>query len=207
MGFGPLLIGYFLLINPGVYDGFSNIFAYLFLLYGLLSLRVYNGGLRTAFYATFPLLLLGLFDFCITGWEFLGFGTPAAETVTVVAILTKLFLLFFTVALFYGIESLGKETGLSEIRAAAVRNRVFSYIYFLAAAALEVTAYTPEATVFAVNAAIPVVILGFFVILLNSFTIFRCFRWIGLPGDDALNEGGSASSNTSLKQPENTVKK
>ncbi len=183
MGFGPLLIGYFLLLNPGVYDGFSNIIAYFLILYGMLHLRVYNRPLRVAFYAVFPMVALGLFDFFLTGKEFLGMGAPSPHTVTVVAAATKLLILVFTTALFYGIEALGKETNLPEIRTAAVRNRVFSYVYFLAAATLEITAFIPDATPFAVHATIPVVITGFVVILMNAFTIFRCFRWIGLPGD------------------------
>lgn len=183
MGFGTLLVGYLFFINPGVYDGFTNMIGYLFIAYGLLSLRAYNKPMRYAFYAVIPLLLIGAVDFVVTGGRFLALFTVSEVWVAVLAVLSLALRLVLTVLIFYGIESLAKETNLPDVRAAAVRNRLFSYLYFLLAAALELPVYTGEMAKFAAQASIPVAVFGIIVVLLNSHTIFNCFRWICRPED------------------------
>ena len=183
MGFGPLLVGYLFLLNPGIYDGLTNLLGYCFILYGMLSLRVYNRGLRVAFIAALLLFIPGIPEFYLTARSFFGAASLPDAWNSAFAVAKRLTQLFFTLSLFCGIESLGKETGLPEIRNAAVRNRFFSALYFLFAAALELPTYFPSATEFAVHAVIPVVVCGFAVVLLNSYTIFSCYRYICLPSD------------------------
>ena len=183
MGFGTLLCGYLFLLNLGVYEGFTNIIGYLLMLYGCLKLQVFNKGLRFAFFSLIPLALLGAADFAVTGLEFLSLYTVTDEMNTAFAIATKLLTMLFTVLLLGGIRDLAVETGIPVLEGRASRNRFFTYVYYVFAAALEVTTYTPEATRFAVYAVIPVTICGFVVILLNAQVLHNAFRWICMPED------------------------
>ena len=191
MGFGTLLVGYLFFINPGVYDGFTNMIGYLFIAYGMLSLRAYDKWMRYAFYTVIPLLFVGAVDFVLTGGEFVRlFSVP--EVMTPILSLSSLSLrLLLTVFMFYGIESLAKETNLPDVRAAAVRNRFFSYLHFVLAAALALPVYSGEMAKFAAQAVIPITAFGLIVVLLNSHTIFNCFRWICRPEDLIAPDGGS----------------
>ena len=183
MGFGYLLVGYLFFVNPGVYDGFTNVIGYLFAAYGLSTLRLYNKPMRYAYYAMLPLLLIGAADFVLTGGDFLALFTVPESLNTALALLTLALRLLFTVLMFYGIEMLAKETNLHDVRAAAVRNRFFSYLYFVLAIALEIPVYAGEMAKIAAHASLPVAAFGFVVILLNSHNIFNCFRWICRPED------------------------
>jgi len=175
MGFGILFFGYLFMLNPGVYDGFTNLFGYLIMLYAMLSLRVYNRSLKAAFYMLLPLTLLGGFSFVTTALEFLSLYALPDTTVTLLS----------------GLRDLARETEIPVLVQRATLCRVLTYIYYILFAALEVTAMNEAATDFAVNAVIPILLFGFVTVLLNLHLIFNCYRWICLPEDLEMKEAPS----------------
>ncbi len=204
MGFGSLLVGYLFLLNLGVYEGFTNLIGFSLMAYGMASLRVYNKGLRLAFYAILPLLLVGIADFAVTALEFLSVLPFSPDTNTAFAVAVRLLTMVFTVLLLEGIRDLAVETGLPVLRGRAARNRILTYVYYILAAALEVATYTPEATQFAIAAAIPVTVFGFVLLLLNVQVLHNAFRWICMPEDLAeeapIQEASDPESDNSLKK-------
>lgn len=191
MGFGILFFGYLFMLNPGVYDGFTNLFGYLIMLYAMLSLRVYNRSLKAAFYILLPLTLLGGFSFVTTSLEFLSLYALPDVAVTAVAVATRLMTLAYTATLLSGLRDLARETEIPVLVQRATLCRVLTYIYYILFAALEVTATNEAATDFAVNALIPILIFGFVTVLLNLHLIFNCYRWICLPEDLEMKEAPS----------------
>ncbi len=183
MGFGILLTGYLFLLNLGVYEGFTNLIGFALMTYAMSMLHKYNKGLRYAFYAILPLLLLGVADFIFTGLEFLNIYLLPMAGNTAMAIAERLLTMLFTVLLLRGIEELADEVDISVLRFRAMRNRVFTYIYYVAAAALEVTVYSEAAISFAVAAVIPVTLFGLIVILLNVQVLHNSYKWICMPED------------------------
>lgn len=183
MGFGTLLIGYLFMLNPGVYNGFTDLIGFLIMLYAMVSLRVYNRPLKAAFFILIPLTLVGAFSFVTTGMEFLGASSLPPDALTAVSIITRLVTLAFTVTLLSGLRDLAKETDIPVLVRRATLCRVLTYVYYVLLAALAVPALNAAATSFAINAVIPILLFGFVTILLNLHLIFNCYRWICLPED------------------------
>ncbi len=201
MGFGTLLVGYLFLLNIGVYDGLTNLIGFSLMAYGMLSLRVYNKNLTAAFYAIFPLLLLGIAHFTVTALEMLSIITLSPDATTAFAVAVRLFTMAFTVFLLSGIRDLAEETGIPVLRGRAARNRILTYVYYFLAAALEVATYTVEATQFAYAAVIPVTVFGFLVILLNVQVLHNAFRWICMPEDLVFEDDEDTSDPGAASDP------
>ena len=138
MGFGYVFIGYlmaFVLENTvkglGV-SGAAALLGYGAMFVGLLTLSLYHADFKGAKWSLIPLMLTAVYSIvaslsALFGWEL---GAFFGETVKNVVLWSTFFLLmFFQIALLYGIRMISESVGLKQITIKAVRNSIFVGLY------------------------------------------------------------------------------
>ena len=138
MGFGYVFIGYLMSFilemtvrGLGIY-GAAELLGYGAMFVGLVTLSLYEGDFKGAKWSLIPLMLTAIFRVGsslanLFAWDL---GVLGGETVTAVVDWCTFFLLmFFQIALLYGIRMLSEKVGLKQITIKAVRNAVFVGLY------------------------------------------------------------------------------
>lgn len=187
MGFGLLLIGYFMINIMAIYAPFAVAMpiGYGIVMFACYRLAPYHsfflkslvvsalGVLFGVYYGIYGLASVGLFG----QLSFLG-GT----FYDVVEWCYFAYTLIFHIAILRGLMLLATDLGLLEIQSTAMRNLVFVGIYhlFYLVAKLPVPFISSHATAFA----LPVSLLRFFCAFLNIWLFFRCYRHILPEGSD-----------------------
>ena len=189
MGFGVLLIGYFL--NLSVFKQFTDVICFLIMLYALTMLSRFNSGFRRAMYFCIPLALAGAAYFVYEMCAMLGviyIPTESANAITsYYSLLTGILKLVFTSYLLVGIQAIGKETGVPVIEMKAARNRFLSYIYYVLFIFTELSFEEgSKLEIIAIYAFLPVLIFGVVYHIMNLALIHSCYVWICLEGDEDM---------------------
>ncbi len=187
MGFGYLTIGYLVtfifnnLAEPLGVGGLALLVGYGIMLLGLFQLHTFHSAFGYAKWTLIPLLLTALYDcFRSLAGLFL-WNLPFLHGTfnTVVDWIKFFLLLFFNLAMLFGISEIAKEVGLLRIRSAAIRNALFvggyAVLYLLASFPFDaITKYL----------SISVILVQWVWILCNLFLLITCTKDICREGDE-----------------------
>ena len=192
MGFGLLFVGYLFFFNTVFYD-FSDIFACLLLLYGLSVLKQYAPYFSRAYGSLFPLLIFSGVAFLYRILCLFGLLPEPALVGFWEDLLSSGFRFYFILGLLAGVEKIAIETGVPHIRYRAMRNRIFTVLYFVARLALilcsDIPALTGNEVIFWLSTVL--MVLGILYHFLNAKLLFSCYVWICLEGDEEMARGQS----------------
>ena len=146
MGFGYVFIGYLMafvlemtVVGLGI-SGAAALLGYSAMLLGLLTLSLYQSDFKGALWSLVPLMLTAIYDIVRSISEFFAFdlGVLGSEAVQGgVKWATFFLIMFFQIALLYGIRMISESVGLKQITVKAIRNAVFVGIYALLYVAAE----------------------------------------------------------------------
>ena len=177
MGFGLVLVGYFLsFLMSNFHSAFAFAGAYL-MINGLLKLKDYK---REFIYVLYPAGLFMALSLKDTALELLSvFGIEVAffegaVISTVFELLMIAAVSLFHLSLFLAISDLAKEVGVEKIRVASLRNLVFFAVYIVACAVRYFPVKYPD--VFLIYLNLIIQLMQIFWIVLSILLLFSCFR-------------------------------
>lgn len=185
MGFGLLFIGYFMaaFMSMSPLGGYLiRLLGYAIILVGALKLKKYNKdfgylciGACVMIAISAVIALFGIFTDVLPTTLF----TDGAKNA--VGHLERIGYVLFTVSMCFPIHSIAKETEVEKIAVSAIRNMVFTAIYFI----LYLVAYIPLPFINDYKAyfGTPVFVLYIVIIFMNLFMLFSCYAKICDAGD------------------------
>ena len=177
MGFGLLLMGYFLsFLMSNIHSAFAFAGAYLMII-ALLKLRAYRREFAYTLYPAGLFMALSLKDTVLDllsmfGGEVAFFESAVVSTVSELLMIAAVSL--FHLFLFLSIGGLAKEIGLEKIRVSAMRNLVFFAVYVILCAVRFLPIKYPD--VFALYLNLIIMLMQLFWIFLTLLLLFSCFR-------------------------------
>ena len=183
MGFGLLLIGYFLTTVMPVISIFSAamLLGYPLISRGLYCLSPYHKRFHLAFYVSLPMTVFGLY-YTISSFVKAGlFDAEAFFGGTVFAVVEWIYFVysFLLIALIlWALSSLAAEMALYSVQSAAWRNLTFMALYQLLYLVVKLPISHASAFV------LPITLLRYLCIFLNVWLFFRCYRFILPEGSD-----------------------
>ena len=187
MGFGLLLIGYFMINIMAIYAPFAVVMP---IGYGIVIFACYRlAPYHSCFFKPLIVSAIGVFFgvyYALYGLAYLGvLGQLSFLDGTFYAVVEWCYFaytLIFHIAILGGLMMLASDLGLLEVQSTAMRNLVFIGIYhlFYLVANLPVSFITAHAAAFA----LPVSLLRFLCAFLNIWLFFRCYRHILPEGSD-----------------------
>ena len=187
MGFGCLFFGYIIGINF-VYNGFTDIISFLFILYALLLLSRHNKYFKSSLYAIIPLCIAGLCYFVFelfSLFDIMSFSNTELIH-SYYAILSSILKLVYTFLLLKGIETLTLELDIPHLRIKAFRNRLFICLFYVLNIMTQLQ--SDGLAKFAFYAFIPVMLFGIVCHILNALLFYSCYMWICLEGDEDMEQ-------------------
>lgn len=188
MGFGLLFVGYVItfLISLVKFGFVIRLAGYALMAYALIKLREYNKSFDYPMYASFFLILHGIYDFvyqgagelAITLPSFFGAAAAAVEWIGFIAVTA------FNVTLLCAIYSISKSLELPKQKNAALRNIVFISAYFI----MNLLGMGPlrNNELYSRYFVFPMLILQLAWIVLNFILIFSCYMYICPEGDEDM---------------------
>lgn len=189
MGFGYLFIGYlitfvlYITVNSLGFGGVALLLGYGVMFYALNTLTLYHRAFTYAKWVQLPLAVTALYSLIASLSELFLLHLPiVTPTITYVTEwITFLLMVFFNVALLYGIRMLAREVGLVHIAVKAVRNSVFVGLY----AVLMLIAKLPILPEGARSyLTLPIVMLDVVWVVLNLLLLVSCAKNICPAGDE-----------------------
>lgn len=190
MGFGLLLIGYFIANVIPVYPALALAMplGYIVMLAALTLLAPYAKGFLITRNVTFAALPVSLY-FAVTGTGTWGlFTLPAGLTGTAMTAAAEwyyfVFVLVFHMFLLRTLATFTGEMGLSSLRQMSWRNLliVFIYQFLFLVFSLLLPLFSDIGGLFV----LPLTLLRFVFVFLNIYLFFRCYRVILPEGSDAV---------------------
>ncbi len=193
MGFGILFIGYLISFNTVAYPGFTKIFSFLVMLLAMSRLGVYNHRLKGAYRALIPTSVLGAIYFFLEVARMFSFLPEESETLLfrLVPLAVAIGEAVFFAYLLGGLAELAKETEVPFLQLGALRNRLFTLIYYFLFI-LGQFDYSPALTRFLIYYNVALLFVGFFILFLNAKLIYGFYMWICLPGDENMERKTSS---------------
>jgi hypothetical protein len=185
MGFGYIFVGSVLTVNV-VAHGYTDLIAYALILIGMMTLKDYGPRLKTAYYAAWPLLFVGLIELLLYGATFLGFNASTLfgfvesdrELLMDADLLNQVFLLIFTFLLLRGLRTLAKETDTFALESRVFRNQIFAVLYHVPMAFLNLSFENPTVNRVQNYMMFPFLLFGFVYLILQAKLIFSFYMWI-----------------------------
>lgn len=184
MGFGVLFIGYFItyLMSINKFGAFFRVLGYLVMTYAGVKLASYNKTFRYPVYVLSALSILSVLESAslITGYLYdnmlLSSNLFGGAFDTVIGYVDEVFVFAFHITLLLAIRSLAKETEISKIVYASVRNIFLISLYVV----LRILAFIPLPTQEAYNKNMGVPLFFFYIvcIVLDAVIIFSCYYGI-----------------------------
>ena len=177
MGFGLLVVGYFLsFLMSNFHSAFAFAGAYL-MINGLLKLKDYKREFIYVIYPTGLFMALSLKDtvldlLSVFGGEVAFF--EGAVVSTVFELLTIGAVSALNILLFLAVSALAEELGIEKIRVSALRNLVFFVIYIIACAVRFFPISYPDEFLLYLNLIIR--LMQLFWIISAILLLFSCFR-------------------------------
>lgn len=180
MGFGLLFIGYFMaaFMSMSPLGGYLiRVLGYIVVLYAALKLKKYNKDFKYLCLGSILMIVIssliaasGITE-SITSSSFLN-----ATLKNIIGHVERIGYVIFTGSMCLPIRSIAKETEVEKISVAAIRNLIFTGVYFV----LYLIAYIPLPFVndYKTYFGTPVFIIYLVVIFMNLYTIFSCYAKI-----------------------------
>ena len=185
MGFGFLLIGYFLTSVMPVISIFSAamLLGSPLISLGLFRLSPYHKRFYLAFFVSLPTPLFGLY-YTLSSLARAGlFVNDALFGGTVFAIVEWLYLVYSFVLIgliLWAVASLAAEMSLFSLQSAAWRNLTFVALYHVIYLIIKLP--IPHAAAFV----LPITLLRYLCMFLNMWLLFRCYRFILPEGSESV---------------------
>ena len=176
MGFGPLFVGTVLTLNIVAHE-YTDFFAYLLMLLGLLHLKEYGTKFKSACISLFPLLAVGATSFVLSFLDFLEIYSSAWLS-SKVSIANHALLCLVTLLILRAVSALAVETELPSLRVRAIRNGVFAGIYHGCMIFLNVATTSVTLTKIQLYMLLPVMLFGLVYLFLECKLIYSCYMWI-----------------------------
>ena len=189
MGFGYLLIGYlitfvlYITVNSLGFGGVALLLGYGVMFYALTQLTLYHRAFIYAKWVQLPLAVTALYALAESLSQSLLIPIPLVTPLMSAAFewITFLLMVFFNLALLYGIRMLAREVGLLHIVVKAVRNSFFVGLYAILMLIARLPALPEELRAYLT---LPVVILDMVWVVLNLLLILSCAKNICPAGDE-----------------------
>ena len=177
MGFGLVLIGYFLsFLMSNFHSAFAFAGAYL-MINGLWRLKDYKRAFTYTLYPSGLFMVLSLKDTVLELLSAFGGEVAFFEGAVISAVFEILMIAavsLFHLSLFLSIADLAKEVGVEKIRVSSLRNLVFFALYVVACAVRFLPVKYPDIFLLYLNLIIQ--LMQIFWIVLSILLIFSCFR-------------------------------
>ena len=177
MGFGLLLMGYFLIfIMSNFHAGFAFVGGYLMTL-GVWKLKDYKSKFRYALYPLGAFMAIALKDTVLDILSMFGERVAFFEISTVSALLDYLEMVsicLINFVIFVSISELASDVKLEKIRVSALRNVYFFFGYTLLCAIRRLPLSYPAELLKYFNLAI--LLMQIFWIVVSTVTLLSCFR-------------------------------
>ncbi|MCQ2385851.1 MAG: hypothetical protein MJ078_04175 [Clostridia bacterium] len=184
MGFGYCFLGLLLTFNVA-YGGYTDIFAFLLMALGLLTLSKYEKGFENALRFSIPVLLISGARFVLSVLGLLGLFAASREASTALTVFSHLFKMPFFFTFFTGVYQVAKETDIPVLMQKGLRNRLFVLLYGALAVVMETDVFR-NFSAFLWVMSLTYLIMGLLVTFLNAKTVYECYIWICLPGDENM---------------------
>ncbi len=186
MGFGTLLIGYFLILNITYYT-WTDAIAALIMAMGLYKLSSVNDSFKYAFFASLGFAALGTFE---AVGEIIAVFSGEIEIIRNIALpLRAPILAVLTVLMLSGIRAVAREVDLTATAARAKRMIPVTFSLYT----LDLILNTPKLwaavpTVAVAVLAMVVIIATLFLVIYNLVTLYSCHMYICMPGEEMPKE-------------------
>ena len=189
MGFGYLLIGYlitfviYITVNSLGIGGLALLLGYGVMFYALNTLTLYQRAFIYAKWVQVPLAVTALYSIAESLAELLFIKIPMVTPTTAAVMdwITFLLMVFFNVAMLYGIRVLAQEVGLKHIALKAVRNTVFVGLYAVLMLVAKLPLLSEGAKAYLT---LPIVMLDVVWVVLNLLLLVSCAKNICPAGDE-----------------------
>ncbi len=190
MGFGLLVIGYFLLINVPFHgvDLPPDFLGYILIFAALTKLGKYEKKLDTAKYITLPLMLFSGGKLFLSLLAALGYGTYDM-ILSVIGYILAVILLVFYFFLLLGIRTLAKRVKLEKNARKSTRNLVIIVIFYVFTVYVNLCMHgvLPEISGVRPGAMLAIQqLFGYLIRFLNLIQFMSCYMWICLEGDEDM---------------------
>ena len=189
MGFGYLFIGYlitfvlYLTVNGLGFGGVALLLGYGVMFYALNTLTLYHRAFAYAKWVQLPLAVTALYSLLSSLSKQLllnlSIVTPIADLVF--EWITFLLMVFFNLALLYGIRMLAREVELMHIAVKAVRNSFFVGLYAVLMLVAKLPLLPDRAKAYLT---LPVIMLDVVWVVLNLLLLVSCAKNICPAGDE-----------------------
>lgn len=198
MGFGLLVIGYFMLINVPFHgvDLPPDLLGYILIFASLTKLGKYGNKLNIAKYITLPLIFLSGVKFVFSLIAAFGFGTYNT-LLAVTGYVLALILLIFYFFLLLGIRDLAKRVKLEKNARKSVRNLIIIIVFYVFTAYVNLCMHgiLPEISGMKPGAMLGIQqLFGYLIRFLNLIQFMSCYMWICLEGDENMERKNTLTS-------------
>ena len=180
MGFGLLFIGYFMaaIMSMSPLGGYLiRSLGYIVVLYAAFKLKKYNKDFKYLYFGSILMIVISLLIAASGITESITSRSFLSDTLkNVIGHAERVGYVIFTVSMCLPIRSIAKDTEVEKIAVAAIRNLIFTAIYFV----LYLIAYIPLPFVndYKTYFGTPVFIIYIVIIFMNLYMIFSCYAKI-----------------------------
>ena len=179
MGFGYLLLGFLIWLNP-VHAELTEWLAYTLMLAGTTKLTMYGKGFKISNLIGFPALIISFVSFIFGGLQLIGMASFDSGILYNIIKTALLFLGYaYKLAFLYGIYEITKFTGIDKQSARAIYCMLVYALLFIFEFLMSMRIIPAISTGFALLL-FASLIIGF----VAFFIIFACLRMITLEGDE-----------------------
>ncbi len=198
MGFGILVIGYFMLINVPFHgvDLPPDFLGYILIFVALCKLGSYENKLKYAKLMCLPLIILSGVKLVLSLLSAFGVGEyTAAQNMAEYAVIAILLVFYFLLLL--GIRDLATRVKLEKNARKSVRNLIIIVIFYVYTVIVNLYSFgvIPQKTGIQPGALIAIQqLFGYLVRFLNLIQFISCYMWICLEGDENMDSRQSALS-------------
>ena len=198
MGFGILVIGYFMLINVPFHgvDLPPDFLGYILIFVALCKLGSYENKLKYAKLMCLPLIILSGVKLVLSLLSAFGVGDyTAAQNMAEYAVIAILLVFYFLLLL--GIRDLATRVKLEKNARKSVRNLIIIVIFYVYTVIVNLYSFgvIPQKTGIQPGALIAIQqLFGYLVRFLNLIQFISCYMWICLEGDENMDSRQSALS-------------
>jgi len=183
MGFGYLLLGFLVWLNP-VHAELSEWLAYTLMLAGTTKLSPYGRGFKLSNFIGIPALIISFISFVLGGLDLIGLGAFNSGAIYNITELSLLILGYaYKLALLYGIFEITRFTGLDDLTSRSVYCMIIYGLLFVFEFLLTTRIINATSTGFFL-----VFFASLIIGLVTVFLLFACLRMITLEGEDEAVE-------------------
>ena len=185
MGFGTLLVGYFLLLNVTYYS-FTDLIGALIITLALYKLRGVNDFFKYGMTASGAFAALGAAEFIVAALSMFGIK---ASIPTAINSSREFIICIITVLMLLGIKSIADEVDLPKISARAKRMLPIAFAVYPITIILDAPIIFDKVEPVVVAAIFALTLVAtIFLVIYNLITIYSCYMYICMPSDVEIKE-------------------